>query len=96
MPSIPDQAFGFATKALHAGQRPDADRGPAKSPAQFPSTGGTQVGAASDFFRTTRLAHSRRLAPYALAPFYAVAVALFGGWARLLHKKIRIVGGTVQ
>src|SRR5215468_10245261 len=27
MPSTPDRAFGFATKALHAGQRPDADTG---------------------------------------------------------------------
>src|SRR6266700_2376433 len=27
MPSTPDRAFGFATKALHAGQRPDAETG---------------------------------------------------------------------
>src|ERR1041385_8097185 len=27
MPSTPDRAFGFATKALHAGQRPDTDTG---------------------------------------------------------------------
>ena len=27
MPSTPDRVFGFATRALHAGQRPDADTG---------------------------------------------------------------------
>src|SRR6185295_15444457 len=27
MPSTPDRAFGFATRALHAGQRPDGDTG---------------------------------------------------------------------
>ena len=27
MPSTPDRAFGFATRALHAGQRPDAETG---------------------------------------------------------------------
>ena len=27
MPSTPDRAFGFATNALHAGQRPDAETG---------------------------------------------------------------------
>jgi O-acetylhomoserine (thiol)-lyase len=27
MPSIPDHAFGFATRALHAGHRPDAETG---------------------------------------------------------------------
>ncbi len=27
MPSIPDRAFGFATRALHAGQKPDAETG---------------------------------------------------------------------
>src|ERR1700739_1328527 len=27
MSSTPDRAFGFATRALHAGQRPDADTG---------------------------------------------------------------------
>ena len=27
MPSIPDRSFGFATRALHAGQRPDAETG---------------------------------------------------------------------
>ena len=27
MPSTPDRSFGFATRALHAGQRPDAETG---------------------------------------------------------------------
>jgi O-acetylhomoserine (thiol)-lyase len=27
MPSLPDRSFGFATRALHAGQRPDAETG---------------------------------------------------------------------
>ena len=27
MPSIPDRSFGFATRALHAGHRPDAETG---------------------------------------------------------------------
>src|SRR6185369_16855844 len=27
MPSTPDRTFGFATRALHAGQRPDAETG---------------------------------------------------------------------
>jgi O-acetylhomoserine/O-acetylserine sulfhydrylase-like pyridoxal-dependent enzyme len=27
MTTIPDRAFGFATQALHSGQRPDSDTG---------------------------------------------------------------------
>src|ERR1044072_2808947 len=32
MPSTPDRSFGFATRALHAGQRPDAETGARAAP----------------------------------------------------------------
>jgi hypothetical protein len=40
--------------------------------------------------------HSLRLALYALAPVYLVAIALFLGLARALRNESRAVGGMIR
>jgi predicted MFS family arabinose efflux permease len=54
--------------------------------------GPTYVGAASDFFRATHPSHSLQMALYTLAPFYAVAIALFLVLARVLCNEKRTAG----
>ena len=48
--------------------------------------GPTYVGAASDFFRASHPGNSLQMALYTLIPFYALAIGLFLGLARILGK----------
>jgi uncharacterized protein HemY len=49
--------------------------------------GPTYVGAASDFFRAYSPAHSLQLSLYSCVVFYAVAILLFLGLARVLRRE---------
>jgi MFS family permease len=58
--------------------------------------GPTYVGAASDFFRASHPGHALQFALYTLAPFYALAVALFLWLARVLRNEGARPGASVR